>query len=181
MTTATAAEPRDGWDAFLDPGERIIWQGRPDGGFYLKPSNYVMALFGLAFAGFAFFWMVMAGQAGGGFWAFGLLHFAVGVGLVVGAVYWGTFKRQRTWYSLSNQRAFIATELPVVGRRLKSWPITEDIPLAMDDGDLSNVWFASETRRRSKGGRYTVKIGFERIADGRDVYRLLRDVQRGEA
>ncbi|RMF36852.1 MAG: aspartate carbamoyltransferase catalytic subunit [Alphaproteobacteria bacterium] len=181
MTAFTRSQPRDGWSAYLDPGERIIWHGRPDGGFYVRPMNWAVAAIGIVFAGFALFWMRVAAEAGGGFWAFGLLHFAVGIGIAVGAIWWGSFKRRRSWYALSNARAFIASELPLIGRRLKSWPITADTPITLDDGALSNVWFASETRRGSKGRSYTVKIGFERIRDGREVYRLMRKVQRGQA
>lgn len=169
----------DGWAHYLDPDERIIWQGRPDGGFHMKPKNFILAAFGVFFAGFAAFWMVMASSAGGGFWAFGLIHFSVGVGVVFSAIYWNTFKRRRSWYAVSNRRAFIASEMPFRGRRLRSWPIDNQVPLELDEGAFSNVWFAKETRRSKKSGTQTVRIGFERLPEGRDVYRILRDVQRG--
>ena len=42
------------WENILDPGERILWQGRPDGAVVFRIQNAVTFLFGLAFAGFAF-------------------------------------------------------------------------------------------------------------------------------
>ena len=169
-----------GWEGILDNDEQIIWQGRPDGGISVKPGNIVAFLFGLLFAGFALFWMIMASSAGGYFWMFGLIHFAVGAGISGSALYWPAFKRQRSWYTLTNKRAFIAVELPLVGRSLKSYPINEDTVLNFVDGDLATIHFATE-RRRGKNSSYTVNIGFERIKNGRDLYAKFREVQKNAA
>lgn len=167
-----------GWDGILDADETILWQGRPDGAVTLRPGNIVLVIFGLFFAGFALLWMIMAYQAGGGFWMFGLIHFSVGAGIVGGALFWGAFRRRRTWYTLTDHRAFIASDLPLLGRRLKSWPIDADTALELDDTPPGSVNFAEE-RRRGKNGFYLETIGFERIADAKQVYRLMRDIQTG--
>ena len=60
MSGATAPA---GWEGILDPGERILWQGRPVPGIVWRPQQMVTFLFGLAFAGFALFWMLMAATA----------------------------------------------------------------------------------------------------------------------
>ena len=169
-----------GWEDILDKGEEIVWQGRPDAAIHFRPANIIPMLFGLAFAGFAVFWMVMAASAGGGFWMFGLLHFSVGLGLALSPILWGPFKRRRTWYTLTNRRAIIATDLPLKGRALKSYPINDSTILNFTPGPPSSIMFAQETRRGSKGRRYTVDIGFEFIADGDKVYRLMRDIQRAD-
>lgn len=172
MTGITASD----WEGLLDPGEEIIWQGAPVPGLHLRIRNVALAAFGAVFAGFAVFWMVMAASIGGGFWAFGLIHFSVGVGLIIGSLFWRRFKQRRTFYSLSDRRAFIATNLPVVGRRLKSYPITSETVLTLEDTDPPSVHFAREVRR-SKNGAYTVGVGFERIPDGHEVYALIRRIQ----
>ena len=169
---------QDGWDSILTKGEEILWQDRPDTSIVLRPGNIGLSIFGFFFACFAVFWMTMAAQAGGVFWMFGLIHFSVGVGLIFGAILWGPYKRRHTWYTLTNERAFIATDMPVIGRRLKSYPITKETVLDMTHADLSTIIFHTE-RRRGKNGSYTVKIGFERIADGQNVYRMMRDIQEG--
>lgn len=166
----------EGWDGILDDGERILWQGRPDGAITLRAQNLIVMVFGLVFAGFALFWMIMASQTGGLFWMFGLVHFSVGAGIVFGAVGWNAFRRRRSWYTLTDRRAFVATDLPLMGRRLKSYPITADTVLVFEDGPLATVNFASATRR-GKSGTYQVPVGFERIAEGREVYRMMRDIQ----
>jgi len=165
-----------GWGSILDAGEKIIWQGRPDGKITLRARNILMLIFGLFFAGFALFWMVMAYSAGGGFWMFGLIHFSVGIGIISSATFWGAFKRRRSWYTLTDRRAIIASDLPIIGKRLKSWPITSQSVLELEQGPPDTVNFA-EKIKRGKNGSYTVSIGFERIENGQDVYRLMRDVQ----
>lgn len=173
------SEQTSGWEGLLDPGEEILWQGRPDGAIVFRPRNVMMFFFGLMFAGFALFWMIMASQAGGLFWMFGLLHFSVGVGISFGGIWGPAYKRRHTWYTLTNQRAFIASDMPIVGKKLQSYPITREMVLEFVDEPLASVHFANK-RKRTKNGSYLVPIGFERIVDGRNVYRMMRDIQRAD-
>ncbi|TLP69129.1 aspartate carbamoyltransferase catalytic subunit [Parasedimentitalea maritima] len=166
----------DQWVGILDDDEKILWQGRPDGGVSIKIQNILMAIFGTVFAGFALFWMIIASKGGGDFWLFGLLHFSVGLALVLYSLFWSTFRRRRSWYTLTDRRAFIAINLPLRGKSLKSYPIASSSPLELIDGNLSSVNFAEEVKS-GKNGSYTVSIGFERLTDGREVYRLMRDIQ----
>ena len=167
---------QEGWEGILDEGEKILWQGRPDARVALKVSSFVGFLFGLGFAGFALFWMIMASQAGGFFWMFGLLHFFVGLGVAFGAMFWSAWRRRHTWYPLTDKRAFIATDVPFRGRRLKSYPITDTTVLDYDGGNPASIMFNHEMRR-SKNGSYRVDVGVERIGDGQTVYHLMRDIQ----
>ena len=169
-----------GWEGILDSDEEIQWQGRPDGAVVWKASYLFTGLFGLAFAGFALFWMIMAAQSGGGFWMFGLIHFFVGLGIGATPPFWNAYRRRKSWYTLTNRRAIIATDLPLQGRKLKSYPITKDTMLELNSGTPASIIFATE-RRRSKNGTYNVKIGFERIKDGQQVYTILRDIQKEAA
>jgi len=176
----TATVPA-GWEGILDPDERILWQGRPGQGFHIDPGQGAMALFGMAFAGFALFWMAMASMAGGFFWMFGLIHFSVGLGIVGSGIFGETLRRRATWYTLSDRRAFIATDLPWKGREINSYPIRPDTRLDYRSGTPATIYFAREQRRSQKGRTYQVDVGFERIAEGDKVYRMLRDVQSGNA
>jgi hypothetical protein len=169
----------DGWEGILDPEERILWQGRPDGGIVISVANIASGAFGLFFAGFALFWMIMASQAGGVFWMFGLLHFSVGIGISFGPIVGGAFIRRHTWYTLTDRRAFVATDVPIKGKTLDSYPITRDTRISFEEGGLSNIHFAEGMRYRG-GKKRLSPIGFERIPDGREVYRLLRDIQKAQ-
>jgi len=168
-----------GWADILDEGEAILWQGRPDGAVKFRFSHILSGLFGLAFAGFALFWMVMASQAGGLFWMFGLIHFFVGLSIGIGPPFWSAWRRRHTWYTLSDQRAFIATDIPLRGRKLASYPLGVDTVLNFQAGDLDTIQFAHEMRRTKNGSRRH-DIGFERIEGGQEVYRLMRKVQKSD-
>ncbi|WP_420568371.1 aspartate carbamoyltransferase catalytic subunit [Thalassovita sp.] len=168
-----------GWQGILNDGEEILWQGRPDTAPVLTPSAFGKLIFGLFFSGFAVFWMIGAASTGGIFWMFGLIHFFAGVGVMGSGVFWPGIKARYTWYSLSNQRAFIATDFPWATRRLKSFPITAGTSLSLEEGKLDTVLFASEDYR-VKGRTRTHRIGFQRIRDGRAVYNMMRDIQRAD-
>ncbi|MGJ8610326.1 MAG: aspartate carbamoyltransferase catalytic subunit [Octadecabacter sp.] len=166
------------WSDILSGDERILWQGRPDQAFHLGVSGILGAVFGGFFAGFALFWMSKAMDAGGSFWMFGLIHFSVGIVLILTALFGDTFTRRHTWYTLSTERAFIATNKPIIGRKLKSYPITTSVPLEHVIGPPDSLHFATVTKRTKNGSR-TVPVGFKRIEDGKTVYALLRDIQKG--
>jgi hypothetical protein len=134
-----------GWQGILDAGEDILWQGRPDPKVVWQLHHAFTFLFGLAFAGFALFWMIMASQAGGAFWMFGLLHFFVGLGLAVGTPFWASWRRRHTWYTLTDRRAFIATDIPFRGRTLKEYPITQETRITRQGGDPATIHFAMNT------------------------------------
>ncbi|MEM7596349.1 MAG: aspartate carbamoyltransferase catalytic subunit [Pseudomonadota bacterium] len=169
-----------GWEGILDKDEKILWQGRPDAKVRLRLSKLAGFVFGLFFAGFALFWMIMASMAGGFFWMFGLLHFFVGLGVAFGALFGSSWRRKHSWYTLTDRRAFIATDLPFRGRSLKSYPITRETMLDFDGGDPATIHFNHEMRRR-KNGHTKVAVGFERIKDGAEVYRLMRGIQESLA
>lgn len=166
----------EGWDGILARGEEILWQGRPDARLRIGAKQIGAALFGCAFAGFAAVWMALASMAGGYFWTFGLIHFSVGIAIIFGAFFWTPWRRRHTWYTLTSRRAFIATDLPLAGRKLKSWPIDEDTPLEFSPGERATVNFAKEFRQ-TKNGTRTVPVGFEEIADGEEVFRLITGIR----
>lgn len=171
------AETASGWEGILDPGETILWQGRPDTRIVFDATTIIMGVAGAAFAGFALFWMVMAAQGGGYFWIFGLIHFSVGFGIMLWGPLGQPFIRARTWYTLTDRRAFIATNLPLTGRKLHTYPIGPTTPITFqEDGERATIHFATQQRRTRRGLR-NEDVGFERISDGRAVLSLIRQVQ----
>lgn len=176
-----------GWDDLLDPGETILWQGRPDPGFALHPIRPVQMGMGVVFMLFSLFWISMAegitgGMRGAGdaiqwFPKFGWLFFGIGAWNAGLYLIWAHVVRQRTVYSLSNRRAFVATDLPVLGRRLQSHPLDDGSPVELDDGVPGSVWFATH-HVRTKNGSTRQRVGFERIAEARKVYHLIRTSRR---
>lgn len=168
-----------GWDDILHDGEEILWQGRPDPAFHVTGGQILEAVFGLCFALFALVWISLAARAPGGVWMFGLIHSAVGAGLAFHGLVWPTFLRRHTWYTLSADRAFIATDIPIRGRSLDSYAIGPSTAISLEDGAPGSVWFAHRYRRTRKGSR-RVTIGFERIGEAREVMKLMTGIQRSQ-
>lgn len=169
----------DGWRGLLDPGEKILWQGRPEPGVRLDLSQPMSLVMGVFFMGFSLFWMNIASQAGGFFWMFGLLFFGIGFFNAIGIHFWKSYRRRKTHYTLTNKQAFIATDLPGK-KRLKSYPVTADSGLEFIDTNPPSILFSSEKKHR-KNGIFRVPVGFEYITDARDVMQLIRDTRRGQS
>ncbi|MGR3660019.1 MAG: hypothetical protein ACU0CA_02375 [Paracoccaceae bacterium] len=110
---------------------------------------------------------------------FGLIHFAVGIAVAFGTPFWSRFKRQRTWYTLTNRRALIAIDMPITGRSLKSYPITENTVLDLQQTTPPSLYLDHEYRRTKNGSR-RVPVGFEGIDDASEVMAYLHNIQRGE-
>lgn len=164
------------WDGILDPDEQIRWQGQPDTAIRIDMSQPMSIAMGVFFMVFSVFWMSGASRAGGFFWMFGLLFFGTGFYNAIGVHFWKAFQRRTTHYTLTNKRAFIATQ--VFGKRvLKSYPITITTQIEWLDADPATIIFARETRGSGKNS-YEAKIGFEHISDDKEVITLLRQIQK---
>ncbi|MEO1704570.1 MAG: aspartate carbamoyltransferase catalytic subunit [Pseudomonadota bacterium] len=170
----------DGWEHILDKDEEIVWQGRPSGDFSIKPRSIGMAIFALFFTSFAVFWIIQAAQTGSFFWMFGLLHLSVGVGMLAHSVFGDTYIRRHSWYTLTDRRAIIASEMPFRGRRLKSYPIRANTKLELEEnGPFVTINFAEDAATLMNGSQ-TKPAGFQRLKDGRTVFGLMRDIQAGK-
>lgn len=188
-----------GWEGILQPGERILWQGRPAAGFRGADLLDKRTPFGLAVAGFALFWMATAaamagpGPFGWAFPLFGLPFLLIGLNMAVGQPLRDALRRRGTFYTLTDRAAFIATQGPGA-RRLDRYPLGPGFRPTLDDGDPGSVWFAEaedQTRRGWRGTgasrRYasvTVgrrRIGFEAIPDARGVYAQMLAALRTQA
>ena len=186
MSTKINSEATEGqsspsvWQNILDQEEVIRWQGRPDPTVIWNWSHYVTLVFGLALSGFALIWMILAAQEGGWFWMFGLIFFVFGISIMIGPPYWRPYLRSKSWYVLTNKRALIATDMPILGRKINSYPITPQTPLELDKKYGSSVYFATRTERSTRGS-YKVKIGFELLDDAPQVYNLMSEIQKETA
>jgi hypothetical protein len=162
------AEPvPEGWEGILDPGEQILWQGRPAP----RPAPAARSgrdrIMPFAVIAFSLFWMLQAMQAGGVLWLFGLVFLYIGVRELrrpprrTQGVLSGTF------YTLTDRRAFIATDIG--GKRdLKGYPIGKDTVVDLVDGAPGSVYFETASG---------VRVGFELVEDAASVYARIREIQ----
>lgn len=166
-----------GWEGILDKDEHIFWQGRPVAGLSFQNTDMAGAAMGIFFMGFSIFWMNMAANITGSFDSgapklfplFGIPFFLIGFYNAIGHVFWKAYLRSKTHYTLSNKRAFIATDHPGKGKLLQDYTIESNTDLILKIGPPDSVWFA---------GR---KIGFHRIEDGRAVHKMMRQIQKDHA
>lgn len=187
-----AEAPGSSWQDYFDPGERLLWEGAPDGRVHIGPGGLFTSLFGLPFlagglltfgagvgsfaGGFGNF-----GGIGGGFFAimFSLPFLAVGTGLTVGPWLAGPVGARRVRYALSDRRAYVAKRF--WGRTLESYPILSDAAVELDQGRrVDTVRLYSHDERDSEGDRTHRQVCFDMISDGKAVYDLIRAIQRGD-
>ncbi len=167
----------EGWDTILFPGERVIWQGQPDSRIQWRGPGLPFAFFGLAFAGFALFWMVNAFVAGG-FWIFGLFQFFTGVLVALAPLLLGPFIARRTWYSLSSRRAFFASDMPFSGKTLLALDLRPSLSVEFDGQSPGTISFHARAEP-IVGNQFDSAPAFALIPDARKVYGLIRDIQKG--
>jgi hypothetical protein len=178
------------WEEILPPGETVLWQGRPDTGVAWSDILSMTSVHGLLAIGFGVLWMHTTGEtwASGHFPLFGLIFVAAGLYFIVGRLLWEAVLHRWTYYTLTDQAAYIATDL--LGQKLDRHELHRDMPLELEDGAPGTVWFAERIVHRPgewrtvhgdteyvppRTDRY--RIGFRRIGDARAVWRRLSEAK----
>jgi hypothetical protein len=180
------------WQSFLDADERLIWVGRPNSGLKLSKAGLVKSASGLPLFALALIgtWLVSGpmrpedGTAPSDFTRhlplIAVLFLAVAAYQMFAHYFLDAFRRGCQLYGLTNRRALIVSRL--FSDSVKSVPI--DRTTVLDYQPHANreasIFFAYETRRR-EDDTVTLPIGFEHVADGAELYRLMRQVQDNAA
>jgi hypothetical protein len=176
-----------GWHSYLQPGERILWEGAPLPGVRNKARLGFLSLFGVPFFLIGLFGSavglrhaVWLGEVGLGLFtlAIALIFLFLGYTLVIHQWVDAARAHRTTRYAVSTRCAFIARK----GRKrsLECYPVLPKTALELDHCDgYDDVWFHVRIEDGSEGGLSTTRIGFEGIKDGTEVYRLLRGIQTG--
>jgi hypothetical protein len=151
-------------EALLEPGERLLWHGRPDTNRLVR-RQYSWCFFAGAFFGLSLIWAYASWQRGTVIGLFVGLIFAAGGLFVVAAKAWDIVYARTTRYFVSNRRAAV-----VVGPRGR---ITESYAAdhigavevqSLGDG-LSDVLFNREPRLRGYRGVSSEGTGFYGLSD----------------
>ncbi len=122
--------------------------------------------------------MKIAAQDGGQSWMFGLIFLFAAIVHVISSTYRIPYLLSKTWYLLTDTRALIRTDFPLLGHRVKSYPITAQSHLELESRHKFNVYFATRTHRSKDGTSREIGIGFERIDDAEIVFGLARKIQK---
>lgn len=178
------------WDDWFDEGETLLWQGQPEnvrhwvsllislmGGPFLLAGLFIAAN-GLRMLGAA----GAPGEYGFGIFLtlFSLPFISVGFVMVFGVWVLDFLAPKRTRYALTNKAGYVATSF--WNRKMDVFPIMPDIRVELIEHrrGTSTIYFHFEEKLDSDGDQLTSKKGFTDIADGKEVYRIVRDLQRRE-
>lgn len=192
--------PPPGWEDILDPGEEILWQGRPEARFNWAGLIHFRTLMGVTCIIFALFWMSAVSGVNGGppfpvnllFILFGLPVLLMGLSMCFGASLGQWLRLRGSFYTLTNRNAFIATEI-LGRRRLERFPLNSGLFPALEEGLPGSVWFTARAWNQAslargsllgfahRVGFFGEKVGFEEIAEARTVYRLFLDAMHAPA
>jgi hypothetical protein len=162
------------WEGILAPGEEVVWQGAPvQGVFWQLGRRETLTAIAAAAGGITLFAFTL-GTPSGTTGDTALVFLAWGV--IAAIVYHARsfWDRRRTFYTLTNQRAFIATWHFGV-QTLRAYPIATMRPLRLEDARPGHVWFDHDTVRgkdRSTGiwDEQIVEVGFLNLANPREVH-----------
>lgn len=181
------------WGGILREDERILWQGRPDGGLRITPRLLPLSLFGVLFMTFAIFWIKMARISSEGVEGierylplFGVPFLLLGFWFAIGVHIWIVYLRRHSFYTLTDQRGFIGYDLPLLGRKLESLPVEPDMIAIVERGALADVVFStrivqgwSAERQDFRGSTMArrVPVAFEAVRDWRLLLAALNQVQ----
>ena len=182
MTAASTLPPLDHlysaspqWQSILDPGEALLWQGRPDAGpaFVL---GHALRLIRSAVMLALFYYLVR--RVGYGIASYrevqvivlAIFFLPVPLDLIKSMI---TRRMQR--YALTPARAIIVTDLGPFGRSIRSVPLTGATPLTLLRGpNWSSIWFTPVPKWYSGLVTPPSPLGFERIAEAEQVFALMR-------
>lgn len=165
---------RDALSSAVEPGERLVWVGRPVQGLRLTSIDWLAIPASLVWGGFALFWEVSAIVNGAPlfFQLWGVPFVAVGVYLILGRFFFDAYRRARTFYGLTDTRALIV----VTGatRELVALDLAgqKHIELEETASGFGTIRFGAARRRAPPPPT------FEAIPDVRAVHARIRDGQR---
>jgi len=93
----------------LEPGEKLIWTGRPKTGIVFRTADIFLIPFSLLWCGFAIFWFTTALASGAPFFflIFGSVFVVIGLVFVFGRFLIEAKQRENTYYGLTEDRIII--------------------------------------------------------------------------
>jgi len=151
----------------LETDETVLWQGQPDAKLRFGISTMATGIFAVALILACLGLATVIDRANtGSYWAILAPGIIAGLVIVLAMPVIDSLIRYNTRYRLTNQRMVIAKP---VGVKWASYDIPALDDLIYRNGTPPSIYFAS----RATGGKRT-DIGFERIADARDVFIQMR-------
>jgi hypothetical protein len=175
----------DSISPMLRPGERVLWQGRPEVMAYSLRGAWYLVPFSLLWGGFAIFWEISTLRSGASlfFSLWGLPFVAVGLYMIFGRILVARREAQRTHYVVTDQRVIIRTG--AFSRRMTEMALGDLPPAQLEErpSGIGTITFGAAISgfRVPPGwpmtGIYTQSPAFMSIPDASEVYRVVQDAK----
>ena len=168
----------------LDPGERLLWSGRPGQGIRFRPSDGLFIPFSLLWGGFAFFWefTVFRMNAPLVFRLWGVPFVLVGLYLIAGRFFWDARRRARAVYAVTDRRIILVEGGSRRSTRTLNLKTLNEVTLSeRGDGSgdvvLGTMPLGSTFARGNRPGAGAEVPTLEFLPRAREVYDIIRHAQ----
>jgi hypothetical protein len=133
---------------YLNPGERILWQGQPDSSIWFTRSDVITLPFSLVLTGFAsllvlnFFGVIVADPKSVHdpiAMIFSVTLLVVGLYMLIGRFFYKAFLKRRTYYAITDARVLMVVQGltgTVRSLQLANLPVVEKIERHDGSGTL---------------------------------------------
>jgi Bacterial PH domain len=178
---------------YLEPGERVLWTGRPRGGLRLRAQDAFMIPFSLLWGGFAIFWETAALRTTARrsdptavfFPLFGIPFVCVGLYIIFGRFFIDAWGRARTQYAVTSDRILIVRGL--FSQQVKSLQLRTltDVSFTQRSDGSGTITFGSTGNGNlmnfpggSWPGARSLVPSFDMIEGVQEAYTVIRGAQK---
>ena len=160
------------------PGEKVLWQSKPERGPFILSGVGGGSIFGLFFLGFAIFWVLTAAGAGAPveFWSFGMIFVFIGLFLVFGIPITQLLRYRNTLYTITDNRIITQTGIIGLDTRFIEFEWIRDIYVNV--GVIDRIFGTGSLFLSTASGMVYTGSNLPTMLSLRDPYEVQRLVQK---
>ena len=172
----------DDLHSHLDPGEKLLWAGRPAQGIVFSALDWYLIPFSVVWLGLVLhgFWRGLTKTPGPMVGLVSALFVGIGIYWLIGRFFVDSFYRARLVYGVTERRAIIASG--VFRGSVKSIDLSSLSGLKLEErGDGSGtISFGDQPSYGWHGPGFQASAGsqFFRVADVKNVYSIVREAMQ---
>ena len=166
------------WQGILEPGETLLWQGRPDACVAFQLSHFLRIVRSVVMLGVFAYMLARLRYGIASYWDIRTIVLVVFFLPVPLDLVKSMITRAMQRYALTGNRAIITTNLGPFGRKVQSYPLTPETPLTLiRRARRSGILFSLAPKWHTGLITRAPVVGFERIVGADAVYALMLKVQ----